>query len=128
MKVNRPLYPPALPAAARKSVKQEAAAKAEVPFAQVLQQQLSAPQPLKFSAHVLQRLQERQIELAPQDVTKLSRALQAAREKGSQSSLLLYQDIAFVASVKNNTIITAVKGDDLQDRVFTNIDSAVMIK
>ena len=77
MKVNRPLYPPALPAAARKSVKQEAAAKAEVPFAQVLQQQLSAPQPLKFSAHVLQRLQERQIELAPQDVTKLSRALQA---------------------------------------------------
>jgi flagellar operon protein len=41
---------------------------------------------------------------------------------------MLYQDLALIASVVNKTIITAMKGDDMKEHVFTNIDSAVIIR
>ncbi len=34
---------------------------------------------------------------------------------------------AFVASVKNRTIITAVQNEELKDNIFTNIDGAIII-
>jgi hypothetical protein len=34
---------------------------------------------------------------------------------------------AFIANVKNKTIITAATEDNLKDNVFTNIDGAVII-
>jgi flagellar operon protein len=36
--------------------------------------------------------------------------------------------LALVVSIKNRTVITAVDGNNLKDNVFTNIDSAVIIK
>ena len=42
--------------------------------------------------------------------------------------LLLYNDVAMLASSKNKTIVTAMNGDELQEHVFTNIDSAVIIR
>ena len=36
-------------------------------------------------------------------------------------------DLAFVVSIKNRTVITAVDGNSMKDNVFTNIDSAVII-
>lgn len=129
MKVNQsygqiPLIPNT---AAKPAGKGKAAAAVNASFAQVLQQQLPAIQ-LKFSAHAQERLQLRQITLEANDVEKLSRALQTADKKGARATLLLYQDVAFIASVKNNTIITAINGDELKEHVFTNIDSAVLIK
>lgn len=133
MKIDQQfLYPPVITKTSTQAVPPQTVngrskAKQETNFANVLQEKL-ARQPLKFSAHALQRLQERRIELQPHEVEKLAQAVQKAEAKGARSTLLLYQDMAFVASVKNNTIITAVNGDNLKDHVFTNIDSAVMVK
>jgi flagellar operon protein len=37
-------------------------------------------------------------------------------------------DIAMVVSIKNRTVITAVDGDSMRENVFTNIDSAAIVK
>ncbi len=94
-------------------------------FAQVLEQKLGSS--LKFSQHARQRLQARNIEFSSADMEKLEQAVGKAREKGSRDSLILMNDLALLVSVKNNTVITAVDGQNLKENVFTNIDSAVIV-
>jgi len=98
------------------------------PFAQLWQETLQKQEAVKFSAHALQRLQERRITLGENELAKINQAVSAADKKGARSSLLLYEDLALVASIKNKTIITALGGEDMRAHVFTNIDSAVIIK
>lgn len=83
-------------------------------------------QELKFSGHATARLKSRNIELDATKMAKLADAVERAAAKGSRDSLVLMDNTAFVVSVKNRTVITAVDGASLQDNVFTNIDSAVI--
>jgi len=85
-------------------------------------------QDLKFSAHARRRLEERRIDLSPAELAKIREAVDLAAAKGARDSLLIYRDLALVASVTNRTVITAVDGSEGTERVFTNIDSAVIIK
>ncbi len=87
----------------------------------------SVAKSLKFSHHAQNRLESRNIQLSESDVKSLSDAVDRANEKGSQDSLLLMKNVAFIVNVKNRTVVTAVDGENLNDNVFTNIDSAVLI-
>ncbi len=82
---------------------------------------------LRFSSHASSRLQSRGIELSSDDLVKMQEAVDRARAKGSKESLLLTDKAAFVVSVKNNTVITAVDRGSMKENVFTNIDSTIMI-
>lgn len=82
---------------------------------------------LKFSAHAKTRLESRGIELNPGDILRMQEAVQRAGAKGSRESLILSDKGAFIVSVKNNTVITAVDKASLKENVFTNIDSTIMI-
>jgi len=84
-------------------------------------------QELKFSAHAKSRLQSRGIELSAEDLVKMQEAIGRAGKKGSRESLLVTDKAAFVVSVKNNTVITAVDKESLKENVFTNIDSTILI-
>lgn len=96
-------------------------------FDGVLHQQLQAAGvSVRFSAHAQQRLQRREIQLGPEALTKLEGAVQRAGEKGGRESLILLDDLAFVVSVKNRTVITAVDSEHIKENVFTNIDSVVI--
>ena len=53
-------------------------------------------------------------------------ASRSAAEKGSRDSVVFVDNTAFVVSVKNNTVITAMDRSHLREHVFTNIDSAVI--
>ena len=46
--------------------------------------------------------------------------------KGSRDAVVLLDGSAFVVSVKNKTVITAVDAQSMREHVFTNIDSAVI--
>lgn len=94
-------------------------------FAQVLDNKLNPK--LKFSNHAQERLNSRNIALSEIDLEKITDAVAKAREKGARDSLVLMQDLALVVSVKNNTVITAIDGENLKENVFTNIDSAVIV-
>lgn len=84
--------------------------------------------PLKFSAHALQRLESRQITLTADDVSRMNAMADRAAAKGSKQSLFLMNDVALVVSIKNRTVITAVDAASMKENVFTNIDSAAIIK
>jgi flagellar operon protein len=45
---------------------------------------------------------------------------------GARSSVVLVDATAFVVSVPNRTVITAVGREHMRQQVFTNIDSAVI--
>jgi flagellar operon protein len=82
---------------------------------------------LKFSAHAKARLQSRNIDLNAEDMAQLQEAVKKVQAKGSRESLILSDKGAFLVSVENNTVITAMDRDSLKENVFTNIDSTIMI-
>ena len=83
---------------------------------------------LKFSAHAMQRLQSRNITLTPQDVEKMNSMADKAAAKGAKQSLFMMGDVGMVVSIKNRVVITAVDQDSMKENVFTNIDSAAIIR
>lgn len=83
---------------------------------------------LRISAHARERMESRQIKLAESDLQEISAAVEKAGSKGARSSLLLYGDIALVASVVNRTIITAIDDVEAREHIFTGIDSAIIVK
>jgi len=93
---------------------------------QLAQDDAGAASPIKFSTHAQQRLQQRDITLGDADVAKINDAVDRAQQKGSKESLILLDDMAFVVSVKNRVVITAVDQPSMKQNVFTNIDSVVI--
>jgi len=83
---------------------------------------------LKFSQHAQQRLKQRGIELQPEQLDRISNALDQAAAKGAKDSLVLYRDIAMIVNVPNRTVVTAMDGASMQEHVFTQIDSAVVVR
>jgi flagellar operon protein len=69
----------------------------------------------------------RGIQLTQEDQARLREAVDRAQAKGARDSLILMRDLAFVVSVRNRTVITALDGPSMRENVFTNIDSAVIL-
>jgi flagellar operon protein len=105
--------------------RQPAGATQDKAFENILQEEL---QGLKFSKHAQDRLESRDIRLNEADMASLQNAVTRAGEKGAKDSLVLLRDMAFIVSVPNRTVVTAVDGEHLSDNVFTNIDSAVIAR
>lgn len=82
---------------------------------------------IKFSGHAQTRLASRRITLSGDDVARLGHAMTQAAAKGAKDSLVLMDKTAFVVSVANRTVITAVAQDALKENIFTNIDSAMIL-
>jgi len=97
----------------------------ETSFNQILQNTISENEKLKFSKHAEMRLNSRNIVLTEQQKEKITKAVDKAREKGVKETLVVMDDIAFVVSVTNRTVITAANCNELKENVFTNIDGAV---
>jgi flagellar operon protein len=81
---------------------------------------------LRFSSHALQRLERRGIDVGGETMERLQSGVARAAGKGSRESVVLVDETAFVVSVRNRTVITAVGSQHMKDHVFTNIDSAVI--
>jgi flagellar operon protein len=121
--VNPALVPPVGATAPAARPAAPAAAPQGPSFAEVLKQRTDGVQ---FSGHALERVQRRGIDTGPQTLARLDGAVQRAAAKGSRESVVLLDGNAFVVSVKNKTVITAVDAQSMREHVFTNIDSAVL--
>ena len=93
-------------------------------FADILARQQTK---VKFSKHANERLRDRQIDLSDQQLAKLDDTVERMAEKGARESLIYMNDMAFLVSVKNRTVITAMDGTSAKENIFTNIDSAAIL-
>lgn len=91
-------------------------------FESIFQQELEK---IKFSQHAVRRLEERQIKLSDEELTKINEAVEKAEQKGSRDSLVMMNSTAFIVNIPNRTIITALPIESSSENVFTNIDSVV---
>jgi flagellar operon protein len=82
---------------------------------------------VKFSKHAENRLSQRNITLTEQEIKKIGSAIDKADQKGIKDALIIMDNKAFVANIKNKTIITAATNEQLKENVFTNIDGAVIV-
>ena len=98
-------------------------------FAEALQSELDARNSaVGFSKHAMKRIESRNIEILDSDMLqRLNDGIEIAAEKGSNETLVLVDQTAFVVSVKNRTVITTMSQDDLKGNIFTNIDSTVIM-
>lgn len=98
-----------------------------VDFKTLLQQQLKQKEEITFSKHARQRVAERQIDVSLDMMTKLTDAVSKAKEKGVKDVLIFNGDSVFIVNTMSNTVITALKGSEMKNNVFTNIDGTVII-
>ena len=101
----------------------------EVSFEEILKskQETKTETELKFSKHAANRLADRNIDLTQEQMQRLENGTKKASEKGINESLVLIDQLAFIVSVKNNTVITAMDQKEANDNIFTNIDGAVIM-
>lgn len=114
----------AVPSPAPAAAQQEAAGGA-MSFLQVFEQLQSQSSTLTFSKHAAQRLEQREIELSPSRLERLSEGVRIARQKGLNEPLIIVDDSAFVVNAGAGKVITGLQG--LSGRVITNIDGTVIV-
>jgi flagellar operon protein len=95
-------------------------------FASVLADQTNTTNAPAFSKHAMERLARRGVDMNSQTLGRLTEGIQRAADKGARNSVVFVDGTAFVTSVQNNTVITAVTPEAMNSHVFTNIDSAVI--
>lgn len=90
-------------------------------------QKLFQDQFVKFSHHAEVRLKERGIQLKPEQIEKMNNAIDKAASKGAKDALLILAGNGYIVNVPNRTVVTALDGQAMNDHVFTQIDSAMII-
>ncbi|MCL2633520.1 MAG: hypothetical protein FWD34_03290 [Oscillospiraceae bacterium] len=97
-------------------------------FTDVLNRELTKKGGVEFSGHAMRRIESRSIDISENNkLDRLNKGVEMAAQKGSTDALVLVDSTAFLVSVKNSKVITALSGDDLTGTVFTNIDSTIII-
>ena len=82
---------------------------------------------IKFSKHATKRLSNRNMDISLEDMVRLEKAFGTAENKGVKDALILMDNKAFIANISSKTVITTINKDQLEEKVFTNIDGAVII-
>lgn len=124
--MNEKIIPPISINPGLPRVQQPVKSPASGEFQRILDQKVAGE--LKFSAHAQQRLTSRNIQLTPGEMAGLRDAVGKAEAKGARESLVVMDRVALVVSVKNRTVITAVDSQSMKDNIFTQIDSAVIVR
>ena len=53
--------------------------------------------------------------------------MEGARKKGAKDVAIIGAQGVFIVNVPNNMVVTTMGQQDMKERVFTNIDSAVLL-
>ncbi len=96
-------------------------------FGDILNEIKSNNSDIKISKHAQARLQERNVTLSQDSLGKVSEAMDKASQKGIKDALILLDGNALVASIRNKTIVTCAKQENLDTKIITNIDGAIIL-
>lgn len=92
-------------------------------FQQLVQQIGQDQQGIKVSAHAQKRIENRQITFDPTTLKTLEQVLDVAKNKGSSKTLVMLGNTAYLLSVKDRTLVTAMDSQEMNEHFFTQIDS-----
>ncbi len=98
----------------------------QMSFERLLRQQAGGDG-LSFSKHAAKRMNERGLAFDSQLMSNLEHAVEDARKKGARDVAVIGAQGVFIVNVPNNTVVTTMSQSDMKERVFTNIDSAVLM-
>jgi flagellar operon protein len=118
--VNLPFIPIGGTDTLKKTIKPIENKATSTKFDDLLNQEL-----IKFSGHAQNRMVSRDINLNDVDMLRLDEAVEKAKNKGSQESLVMLDDKLFIIAVNNKTVVTMFDKNQMDADVITNIDSAV---
>ncbi len=90
-------------------------------------QKLLEGEQLNFSKHAETRIRSREIHWDAALEERIKNGLDRANSKGSKEVLILADNVAVIANVKSRTVITAMDRSALKEKIFTNIDSTVLV-
>ena len=82
---------------------------------------------VKFSKHASMRIQDRGVSFNNEEISKIRDAIQKAEDKGVKDALIFIDDKVLITNIKTRTVITALKNEQMDEKVITNIDGAVII-
>ena len=82
---------------------------------------------LNFSKHAAKRMNERGIAVDAHLMNDLEHAVENAKKKGAKDVAIIGPQGVFIVNVPNNTVVTTMSQQDLREKVFTKIDSAVLM-
>lgn len=99
----------------------------QVSFHEVLKKTNGEQQKLHFSKHATGRLAERNISLTQDQMERLNGGARKACEKGIKDSLVIVDKLAFIVNVPSHTVVTAMDSTETTDKIFTNINGAVIM-
>ncbi|WP_353892093.1 TIGR02530 family flagellar biosynthesis protein [Proteinivorax hydrogeniformans] len=116
---------PTLAGRVKSKPKQLQETKSQSSFNDLFQKQLKDN--IKVSKHAKNRIQSRDIKIDSKVAKKLDEAMEILQQKGSKDSLLIVNNVAYVVNPQSKTVITAVDEQNLKEKVFTNIDSAMLL-
>ncbi len=80
-----------------------------------------------ISKHAQERILVRGIEIGKEEIEGINKAIDLANSKGVRESLVLVNGKAFVINIPTRTVVTAIEEESLKNRIFTNIDGAVIL-
>lgn len=78
-----------------------------------------------LSKHAADRL--RDINFTDSDMKQIAKGFKIAEDKGSKNSVMIYKDVALIASIENRTVITAIEKERAKENIFTNVDSVLIL-
>ncbi|MFA5032196.1 MAG: TIGR02530 family flagellar biosynthesis protein [bacterium] len=88
---------------------------------------------IQLSNHANTRIQSRNIPTSTENVSRLQSAIDKASAKGAKECLVLMDNTAYLVALKHlpdgkasQTVVTVISKDELQQRIFTSIDSVVI--
>ena len=124
--INRNIIPMTQPKKTTKTQDKPIISKSES-FDKVLEKAINKEENVKFSKHAQERLEKRNIEFTSQDLKNINSAVEKAAQKGLKDTLIIMGNTALIANIRSKTVITAATDESLRDKVFTNIDGAIII-
>ncbi len=102
-------------------------AKSNSDFSKVLNDKIENSTGIQFSKHAITRMNERGVDVSEKLQNDLNAAVDKAREKGAKDVIVIGPSNAFVVNVPNNTVVTTMNLHEMREKVFTNIDSAIIL-
>jgi flagellar operon protein len=86
---------------------------------------LALGEALRFSRHARERMERSARAPSAEDLRRLEEGVQRVAGKGAREAVVLMPGWAFIVSVPDRTVITAIEEGRMTERVFTGIDAAV---